>query len=1500
MAGFKNTFIGGMDKDTAKQKYSNNKYFNAENFRVITDEGLSNGALENVAGNAFMYDFPRTNVFFKIEESDVAGGAQFWIELSDGTQSSTYSVTYPERGLLDEVESIIRNDAFYFQNFSYTRDNDTLVIYHNTLDIVDITLPTASKMTEAVENHTIIGSTTIRDRNIIFTVDGNKPVTPTQIWSLEYDITDPVSNYTLKLLYNNNLGMSTKTPIEAVSRYENNNVQRIYWTSKESPLRTINVEEPNLLAYSPDLLSLSPFVDLDQPFVQDITTGSLPSGQYQMAYRLSKDGGSVGALSPISSPVALTAEEVEPSGADTGYEIYSQTEPGIETNKGIVFKINEIDTDFDSIETYIIQRENGGLYRAYLAPTRTLTGASSFTYTLNTLDILEEIGVAEVFDYDIDFEEVKTLAIKDNSLIVGNVKESTFTLDYDARAYRFKRSTTDTYFDSFDLGETNWGAADDADLINPYNKDATIEQIPEDNYRYQLNSNVIGGSGPNISYKFTNDQFLDGDYSAEYSNTSEPDIIPYTANPVRNTTFNLNGRTTNIQNQYFNYKDGTISARLKGYMRDEVYRFGVVFYSKSGKPSQVKWIGDIRFPEASLKALLRNNTTDETVDTRAVGIEFTLDVTSIRDRISGYQIVRAPRTQADKTIVGQGVLTEVENATNTVDGNIYYNATRVNDTNDNGFIDTTKQWKTCTFDCPDSKMIGGTIIDENFGDYYLKPVQSFIHINSAASRKDMPVIATAYTSYYRKSLLSKTGSPWATTYTFSEASPEKYGQVAELKKIGEGKANVLFDGTKRFYNRGFLSGYVPDVISGQTSNVELLDDFLMSPGTHTMLITMRNDEGVRALFNACNNRPVANLTTDTPPSTMTAICNLYRRLDTQYGGDTFEARKKTEYIVCGDFVTVNNTSTSITTDVFGGDTQVSVVAEKKLFSENATWTLEGTEIGSGDPVTLNFTVDSPASGLIYPVETTTNVDMRNGTNLNTSASLTDVQINDEWILNPVYNLERAFKNFIPEAAAQTDATNFDNRMFNSEIKVNGEANDSWSIFKPLNFLDVDGHYGPINKLEVLNDKLYFFQDRAFGEVAYNPRTIITDAEGSELELGTGGGLVDYKYYSDSIGSRHQFGVVKSRNSIYWFDANSKKFYRFQGGGTPLSDMKGMSSYFYNEINGDILTTDTPTDLLGITGTYDNRFNEVLYTFNGVKQEIVETLFERQGTVRKDGLINNRFDLELTILEGQAIEEGAKLQYYTVNNGQELIANVDVVNLKPVGAIYIATIEFGTNFGSGQAIEDLFTGDNTSEGAEELLESNEGFAALFNTLPFPFRIIAVEREGVTVAYNEFIDAFSGFYSFTPRHYINDSIKVISQDPKGVGTYMHDENLNKAQFYGVDYPSKLTLLVNPAGDTTKVFNNIEYLSTVDDLGNDIVDDTINKFRIYNEYQDTSIDLIPEDNVKRRMRTWRFQTPRSGTENARFRNPYIFYDLEYTNENRKHLVLNDITTYYTDSPM
>jgi len=54
----KQSFLAGMDQDTAKNKRNPASYYKLKDFRVITNEGMSSGSLENEKGTLFSFSVP--------------------------------------------------------------------------------------------------------------------------------------------------------------------------------------------------------------------------------------------------------------------------------------------------------------------------------------------------------------------------------------------------------------------------------------------------------------------------------------------------------------------------------------------------------------------------------------------------------------------------------------------------------------------------------------------------------------------------------------------------------------------------------------------------------------------------------------------------------------------------------------------------------------------------------------------------------------------------------------------------------------------------------------------------------------------------------------------------------------------------------------------------------------------------------------------------------------------------------------------------------------------------------------------------------------------------------------------------------------------------------------------------------------------------------------------------------------------------------------------------
>ena len=143
---------------------------------------------------------------------------------------------------------------------------------------------------------------------------------------------------------------------------------------------------------------------------------------------------------------------------------------------------------------------------------------------------------------------------------------------------------------------------------------------------------------------------------------------------------------------------------MRGYQREETYRFAIVFYDKNGNPDFARWIGDIKMPSCNDvfwrpeifegdwlsytgSAYAKHSQTTGSLTTlggQGKGLKVEKQKygyrVSYRDnagniwgqavvpyfevrlsaadlaKVSGYSIVRAERTPSDKTIVGNGIL----------------------------------------------------------------------------------------------------------------------------------------------------------------------------------------------------------------------------------------------------------------------------------------------------------------------------------------------------------------------------------------------------------------------------------------------------------------------------------------------------------------------------------------------------------------------------------------------------------------------------------------------------------------------------------------------------------------------------------------------------------------------------------------------------------------------------------------------------------------------------
>ena len=677
-----NTYIGGLDRDTSKSKYPANKYFNMLNGKVITEDGLSTGSITNEKGNSLSFTIPDTQAIWELTLPDNYTGPtniQFIV-----TSGSTVNFTVTSTTLEGIYNELLNTAAFAALITAGTLNialTNTSIIFVG-LNVTTYTMAATGTaiMTEIVPAQTnlkIVGMGTLRNKIIIFTTPSElaTPSSYCQIWVVEYDETtstiDGISGTTLvaseHLVYNQKLDLSLEYRVgEIIGRYETTNIQRIYWTDNYNPVRVFNIALGiDGFAIKPEDLNLQPNLDLSVPVISTIGSGSIPTPSIvQYCYRLKNSDGAETTVSPATPPLPLT--NFDSTTAD--YEDYKGSTST--ASRSVTYTINNLDTDYSIIEHIVILYRNKDVPEVYMFKQDAVPSNGTITVTHSGTEDYLTLSLVEFNALTTGFSKCKTITQKRNRLIAGNISTEKIDLDFDARAYRFNSSQIANLYDGQEtLQYTINGAspnytqvAENADAINPFNDENPVtnsDWSTADQYKYQADGSTLGGEGLNISYEFVTEE-LNSDITTVLS------TAPF--QETDRTTFTLDvtvDENVDYATQFKDFKSPYKTAYLRGYTRGEVYRFGIVFYDKSGNPTYTKWIGDIRFPECQdsgfdLGTAANGWSNPMNLNLKTLGIKFTVDVSDVKDKISGFSIVRLERAILDRTVLGSGAVMHFE------------------------------------------------------------------------------------------------------------------------------------------------------------------------------------------------------------------------------------------------------------------------------------------------------------------------------------------------------------------------------------------------------------------------------------------------------------------------------------------------------------------------------------------------------------------------------------------------------------------------------------------------------------------------------------------------------------------------------------------------------------------------------------------------------------------------------------------------------------------------
>lgn len=333
----------------------------------------------------------------------------------------------------------------------------------------------------------------------------------------------------------------------------------------------------------------------------------------------------------------------------------------------------------------------------------------------------------------------------------------------------------------------------------------------------------------------------------------------------------------------------------------------------------------------------------------------------------------------------------------------------------------------------------------------------------------------------------------------------------------------------------------------------------------------------------------------------TFLCN-FRQQITPYGGQSFINRLTNVYFGNGDYFKQSPDSLSDWNDVYNGDCNIEIFEYTSMHKIYGAYTKEG-----------NSDLNYPSTHMItYSIPTESNIwtKFEYGWQFSINAAdnyasfiqeepsqITEAYTQDDpqFVYNTVYNTRNTsrphaiYDNLNKEDYNKT----VDTRVYYSDLKTNDEIIDSWCKFRSSNFIDVDQQYGPITDIYKFKNNLLFWQQKAFGILSVNERSITTDNSGNDVILGDGGVLSRYDYLSNTYGMcKQQFCVASSNGGAYWCDTHNNVICMFNGENVVELSKQGKVQSLMN----------AKAD--GSSGVfYDNKNNELVFNVFKDKQQI---------------------------------------------------------------------------------------------------------------------------------------------------------------------------------------------------------------------------------------------------------------------------------------------------------
>lgn len=412
------------------------------------------------------------------------------------------------------------------------------------------------------------------------------------------------------------------------------------------------------------------FPDTPIKIVRKIT-GTLTTQQVQYAYRFYMKNSICSSLSPLTKKIQVVnsnKHKEEGVAQDTSTSIGFQLK--IDVN-------NAVYSIFDYVQVYRLSYIKPGdnakinlIYDAKINKQGVIINDSG-------LPSLQELTIDEFSSLDGQTLIPQLLQQSQSYLFEANVDDQSELIlsseSFDTRSYSCDHNGNyKLYKDSYD--KTGKQYTDYSNIDNEYdvNKSSDINSdIASISYLYNKSKN-IGGNGINVDWELIVGQVpLHYDYTLigdDYPNIDDlPTFDPkmgtfgYNNQASKDASFDQVIKQIGLEEHVnLSYDDVFTSSLMRSLRRDEVYRYGIVFYDKYGRRTQAQWIADIRTPKIKDCPIVESVTTSsgkKVLCARPLGIRFTVKKPQIEGiDVVGYEIVKCEKKDSYSRILSQYAL----------------------------------------------------------------------------------------------------------------------------------------------------------------------------------------------------------------------------------------------------------------------------------------------------------------------------------------------------------------------------------------------------------------------------------------------------------------------------------------------------------------------------------------------------------------------------------------------------------------------------------------------------------------------------------------------------------------------------------------------------------------------------------------------------------------------------------------------------------------------------